>query len=67
MRAGVHPRTHDLVPHHGGARNPAHAEKVAGDFKVAAAKIANAPTGQHNLVLTMPEKNDVQIDWVSFE
>jgi hypothetical protein len=31
------------------------------------ANLTTTPSGQHNLVVTMPEKNDVEIDWVSFE
>ena len=36
-------------------------------WNVASAAVSNAGTGVHNLVVTMPEKNDVQLDWVSFE
>ena len=31
------------------------------------AKLTNVPSGQHNLVVTMPEKKEVAVDWVSFE
>ena len=40
----------------------------AEDWKVANAKISGAaPTGVHNLFVSMPAKNDVDVDWVSFE
>lgn len=37
------------------------------DWKETAANLTTPPSGQHNLVVTMPEKNNVEIDWVSFE
>ncbi len=37
------------------------------DWKAANAKLANAPSGLHDLIVTLPEKNSVDIDWVSFE
>jgi len=37
------------------------------DWKVVNAKLSNAPTGLHNLYVSMPAKNDVEVDWVSFE
>ena len=39
----------------------------AADWATVNVKLAAVPSGLHNLVVTMPEKNDVQIDWVSFE
>ena len=32
-----------------------------------AANLTKAPSGLHNLVVTMPDKNNVEIDWVSFD
>ena len=29
--------------------------------------LANAPTGQHDLIVTLRDAGDVQVDWVSFE
>jgi hypothetical protein len=37
------------------------------DWKAANAKLASAPSGLHDLIVTLPEKSDVEIDWVSFE
>jgi beta-xylosidase len=37
------------------------------EWKAANAKLAGAPSGVHDLVVTLPEKNNVEIDWVSFE
>ena len=37
------------------------------DWKVVNSKVASAPTGVHNLVVTQPEDKKVEIDWVSFE
>jgi hypothetical protein len=37
------------------------------EWKEISAKLTTAPTELHNLVVTMPEKNNAEIDWVSFE
>lgn len=37
------------------------------EWKDVAARLTGAPSGLHNLVVTLPEKNDVAVDWVSFE
>jgi hypothetical protein len=37
------------------------------DWSIVNVKLTGAPTGRHNLVVTMPEKSSVDIDWVSFE
>jgi hypothetical protein len=37
------------------------------EWKVVNAKVANAPTGVHNLFVTQNEDNKVELDWVSFE
>jgi hypothetical protein len=37
------------------------------DWATVNSKLASAPTGLHNLVVTIPEKNNIEIDWVSFE
>jgi len=37
------------------------------DWTEISAKMATAPSGLHNLVVSTPEKSDVAIDWVSFE
>jgi hypothetical protein len=37
------------------------------EWKEFSAKLAAAPSGVHNLIVSMPEKNNVEIDWVSFE
>ena len=37
------------------------------EWKENTAALTTIPSGLHNLVVTMPEKNDVEIDWVSFE
>ena len=37
------------------------------DWKAANAKLASAPAGVHDLIVTLIEKNNVEIDWVSFE
>ena len=37
------------------------------EWKEISATLSSAPVGLHNLVVTMPEKNNVEIDWVSFE
>ncbi len=37
------------------------------EWKEISAKLATAPSGLHNLVVTLPEKNNLEIDWVSFE
>jgi hypothetical protein len=37
------------------------------EWKEIAANLAVAPSGLHNLVVILPEKNNVEIDWVSFE
>lgn len=37
------------------------------DWKVVNAKLASAPTGQHDLVVTHHEDNQVELDWISFE
>ena len=34
---------------------------------LASAKLTTVPSGLHNLVVTLPEKNTVELDWVSFE
>ena len=43
-------------------------EIPAGDnWKEISVNLATIPSGLHNLVVTMPEKNNVEVDWVSFE
>jgi hypothetical protein len=37
------------------------------EWKATNAKLTNAPTGLHDVVVSSKEKNDVQLDWVSFE
>jgi hypothetical protein len=37
------------------------------DWTVVNSHLANVPSGIHDLVVTMSEKNDVEIDWVSFQ
>ena len=37
------------------------------EWKEIVATLATPPSEQHDLVVTMPEKNAVEIDWVSFE
>ena len=37
------------------------------EWKEISANLATPPSGMHNLVVTLPEKNNVEIDWVSFE
>ncbi|HEX5399877.1 MAG TPA: family 43 glycosylhydrolase [Verrucomicrobiae bacterium] len=37
------------------------------DWSEISARLATIPSGLHNLVVTMPQKNNVEIDWVSFE
>jgi hypothetical protein len=37
------------------------------DWKAANAKLASAPAGVHDLIVTLTEKNDVEVDWLSFE
>jgi hypothetical protein len=37
------------------------------EWKATNAKLANAPSGIHDLIVTLPEKNNVDLDWVSFE
>ena len=37
------------------------------DWTTVNAKLAAAPSDMHNLVVSMPEKSDAEIDWVSFE
>jgi hypothetical protein len=37
------------------------------EWKEISANVTTVPTGLHNLVVTLPEKNKVEIDWVSFE
>jgi beta-xylosidase len=37
------------------------------EWNVVHTKLATVPSGQHDLVVTMPEKNSVEVDWVSFE
>jgi hypothetical protein len=39
---------------------------ITPDWKEISASLATIPSGLHNLVVTMPEKNDLAIDWVSF-
>ena len=37
------------------------------EWKEITAALKASPSDLHNLVVTMPEKNDLQMDWVSFE
>jgi hypothetical protein len=37
------------------------------DWKVANAKLAGAPSGVHDLVVSLDEKSNVEMNWVSFE
>jgi hypothetical protein len=37
------------------------------EWKELTTSLATTPSGLHNLVVTMPEKNNIEIDWVSFE
>jgi hypothetical protein len=37
------------------------------EWKVINSKLAGVPSGIHDLVVTLNEKNSVEIDWVSFE
>jgi len=37
------------------------------DWKENSAALTTVPSGLRNLVVTLPEKNNVEIDWVSFE
>jgi hypothetical protein len=37
------------------------------EWKEVSANLATVPSDMHNLVVTMPEKNNVEVDWVSFE
>jgi hypothetical protein len=37
------------------------------EWGLPAAKLAGAPSGVHDLVITLNEKSDVALDWVSFE
>jgi hypothetical protein len=37
------------------------------EWKEITANLANSPTDLHNLVVTLPERGNVEIDWVSFE
>jgi len=39
----------------------------ASDWKVVNSKLANVPTGIHNLVVTQSDDNKVDLDWISFE
>jgi GH43 family beta-xylosidase len=41
-------------------------DKLA-DWKAVSAKLGTVPEGQHDLIVTMPDKNDIEVDWVSFE
>jgi len=36
-------------------------------WKEATAKLNSAATGTHDVIVSMPEKNEVAVDWVSFE
>jgi hypothetical protein len=40
---------------------------ASADWAENSAKLASVPSGLHNLVVTLPDKNEVEIDWVSFE
>jgi Glycosyl hydrolases family 43/Carbohydrate binding module (family 6) len=37
------------------------------EWDLASAKLANVPTGVHNLVVAMPVEGNVELDWISFE
>jgi hypothetical protein len=37
------------------------------EWKVINSKLASVPSGLHDLVVTLNEKNSVELDWVSFE
>ena len=40
---------------------------MSAEWKEVSANLTTAASGLHNLVVTLPEKNNVEIDWVSFE
>ena len=37
------------------------------DWNVVNSKLANVPSGVHDLIVTLNDKNNVEIDWISFE
>jgi len=37
------------------------------EWKVVNAKLEEAPTGMHDLVVTTPEQTEIHVDWVNFE
>jgi len=37
------------------------------EWKVTNSKLASVPSGVHDIVVTLDEKNNVELDWVSFE
>jgi hypothetical protein len=41
--------------------------RKGGEWNVVNTKLATAPSGPHDLVVSLPEKNSVEVDWVSFE
>jgi len=40
---------------------------MTADWQEVSANLTTVPSGLHNLVVALPEKNDVEVDWVSFE
>lgn len=41
-------------------------DKLA-DWKAVSAALTTVPEGTHDLIVTMPDKNNIEVDWVSFE
>jgi hypothetical protein len=37
------------------------------EWKIAAAKLVTMPAGVHDLIVTLEDTNNVELDWVSFK